>query len=82
MTPEQNATLERLRGDQVAWPAIFEADRGAVVVLLALGFEMRPGKTWSSQQYFPIALDLQSVRIEADGTETIIGETTMRRITP
>lgn len=58
---------------------MFEVDAGAVVVVLVLSFEMTTA-SWAS--YTPDNVWLQSVRIDPDGTETIVGETTMRRITP
>ncbi len=80
MTPQQEATLERLRGEQVAFPPLFEADGGAVVAVLVLSWAMEPGKVWSAQNYVPMTLELQAVRIEPDGRETILADATMGRV--
>lgn len=79
MTPAQKKACDDIRAAQVGSPILFEADNGAIVAVLTLGFGMTPGASWESKAYFPSDIDLQSVRIEADGTQTILGHATFVR---
>lgn len=79
MTPAQKKTYEQVCSEQVAWPPSFEADNGAVVVVLAVSFGFVPGASWESQTYFPNDFELEAVRIEADGTHKTLGVSTFMR---
>lgn len=80
MTKAQKKTYDELCSEQVGWPALFEADNGAVVVVLTIGFSIP--SSWNEPAYFPDSVDLESVRIDADGTQTPIGEAKLVRHHP